>query len=145
MLSTEKRQWICFSFFPSCPPPLPPVNFLHPNRPLAIERTGWGTAELKLQQPKRQHLPGQGAGTGAGPGAAQPLMSHHALLTRALEAQWTFAKYFAGSTLTFHMSSHFLSFPLYESSTFVFKLHKEIFKRHLNVLTKLCRREELRP
>lgn len=103
----KKRQWICFSLFPSYPHPLPSMSY--PNRWLAMERTGWGTAEgAAAQVPPLPRPVGSRAPHGT------PCSPHKGFGSPA-----HICKILCRLTLTFHISSHFLSFPLYENSTSV--------------------------
>lgn len=136
-INWKKRQWICFSLFASYPHPLPPRSCLCPNRELAIGRRGWGTAEgAAAPTPPLGHRLCSTAFSWHTLLSSQRLWEPRGHLQNTLQAH---------SNIPYQQS--FLVFPCLWEFNFCFsiKLHNEIFGSHLNVLTKLCRREELRP
>lgn len=99
-------------------PPSPPSEYA--NRELAIERTGWGTAEgAAAQTPPVPRTVGRPWGTGC---AAQLPHGTPSSLHKGFGSPVDVCKVLCRPTLTFHIRSNFLSFHSYESSASVFPL-----------------------
>lgn len=113
----------------------PPPRFLSlapcPQSVICIQIGNWWLRKqpevhLKLYQPKHHCLLGRWSGSCVGPlGLGCAAEFPHVISCcphTGFGAEWTFAKYSAGSTLTYHMRVHFL---------FSVKLPQEIFWKAL--------------